>query len=182
MLIVPEALIAGLVSPEDAFRGGRGLLRRDGAGRGLQFSRGARGAGGGAAVRVQVGAGPGGRAAGGEGGRLFPGQHGEGDHQPPVHGASCSTPRPGVPTAMVGGNLLTALRTAAASALSIDRLARRGCARCWAWSGAGHQAGFQLRAAARVREFERVVAWNLHPEMLPKLGRSPPNLACRSRR
>ena len=36
--------------------------------------------------------------------------------------------------------------------------------------GAGHQAGFQLRAAARVRRFERVMAWNLHPEMLPKLG------------
>ena len=49
--------------------------------------------------------------------------------------------------------------------------------------GAGHQAGFQLRAAARARAFERVVAWNLHPEMLPKLGEpSPPNSACRSRR
>ena len=36
--------------------------------------------------------------------------------------------------------------------------------------GAGHQAGFQLRAAARVRRFERVIAWNLHPDMLPKLG------------
>jgi alanine dehydrogenase len=36
--------------------------------------------------------------------------------------------------------------------------------------GAGHQAGFQLRAAARVRRFERVIAWNLHPEMLPRLG------------
>ena len=36
--------------------------------------------------------------------------------------------------------------------------------------GAGHQAGFQLRAAARVRSWDRVIAWNLHPEMLPKLG------------
>jgi hypothetical protein len=36
--------------------------------------------------------------------------------------------------------------------------------------GAGHQAGFQLRAAARVRTFEKVIAWNLHPDMLPKLG------------
>ena len=70
---------------------------------------------------------------------------------------------------MVGGNLLTALRTAAASALSIDRLARKD-ARVLGIVGAGHQAGFQLRAAARVRRFERVIAWNLHPEMLPKLG------------
>ena len=70
---------------------------------------------------------------------------------------------------MVGGNLLTALRTAAASAISIDRLARRD-ARVLGMVGAGHQAGFQLRAAARVRRFERVVAWNLHPEMLPGLG------------
>ena len=36
--------------------------------------------------------------------------------------------------------------------------------------GAGHQAAFQLRAAARVRSFEKVSAWNLHPEMLPGLG------------
>ncbi len=70
---------------------------------------------------------------------------------------------------MVGGNLLTALRTAAASALSIDRLARRD-ARVLGMVGAGHQAAFQLRAAARVRAFERVVAWNLHPEMLPRLA------------
>lgn len=78
-------------------------------------------------------------------------------------------PDSGRPTAMVGGNLLTALRTAAASALSIDRLAGTG-ARVLGIVGAGHQAGFQLRAAARVRAWERVIAWNLHPEMLPKLG------------
>ena len=36
--------------------------------------------------------------------------------------------------------------------------------------GAGHQAQFQLRAAAEQRDFERVVAWNAHPDMLPKLG------------
>jgi ornithine cyclodeaminase len=27
-----------------------------------------------------------------------------------------------------------------------------------------------LRAAARVRQFDKVIAWNLHPDMLPKLG------------
>jgi len=70
--------------------------------------------------------------------------------------------------AMVGGNLLTALRTAAAAAISIDRLARKD-AKVLGMIGAGHQAGFQLRAAARARKFDRVIAWNLHPEMLPKL-------------
>jgi len=70
---------------------------------------------------------------------------------------------------MVGGNLLTALRTAAASALSIDRLARTD-AKVLGMVGAGHQAGFQLRAAARVRTWERVIGWNLHPDMLPKLA------------
>jgi hypothetical protein len=78
-------------------------------------------------------------------------------------------PDTGRPEAMVGGNLLTALRTAAASAIAIDRLARKE-AHVLGIVGAGHQAGFQLRAAARVRRFERVIAWNLHPDMLPKLG------------
>ena len=64
---------------------------------------------------------------------------------------------------------MTALRPAAASAISIDRLARAD-AKVLGIVGAGHQAGFQLRAAARVRAFERVIGWNLHPEMLPKLA------------
>ncbi|MGR3313802.1 iminosuccinate reductase BhcD [Roseovarius indicus] len=70
--------------------------------------------------------------------------------------------------AMVGGNLLTALRTAAASAVSIRYLARED-ARVLGMIGAGHQAGFQLRAALEQRAFEKVIGWNLHPEMLPNL-------------
>ena len=35
--------------------------------------------------------------------------------------------------------------------------------------GAGHQATFQLRAALEQRAFEKVIGWNLHPEMLPNL-------------
>jgi ornithine cyclodeaminase len=101
-------------------------------------------------------------------GGYFPGNAAKGitNHQSTVY---LFDPETGFPLAMVGGNLLTALRTAAASALSIDRLARRD-AKVLGMIGAGHQAGFQLRAAARVRAFEKVVAWNLHPEMLPKLG------------
>jgi ornithine cyclodeaminase len=79
-------------------------------------------------------------------------------------------PDTGRPFAMVGGNYLTAARTAAASSVSIAHLARPD-AKVLGMVGAGHQAGFQLRAAAKQRDFERVVAWNLHPEMLPTLAK-----------
>jgi ornithine cyclodeaminase len=36
--------------------------------------------------------------------------------------------------------------------------------------GAGHQATFQLRAAAEQRDFEKVVAWNIDPDMLSGLA------------
>ena len=71
--------------------------------------------------------------------------------------------------AVVGGNLLTALRTAAASSVSIRHLARED-ARVLGMVGAGHQAAFQLRSALEQRGFERVVGWNFHPEMLPRLA------------
>jgi ornithine cyclodeaminase len=71
--------------------------------------------------------------------------------------------------ALVGGNYLTAIRTAAASAVSIAHLARPD-ARVLGMVGAGHQSTFQLRAAAEQRAFDKVVAWNPHPDMLPKLA------------
>ncbi|NNF92409.1 MAG: ornithine cyclodeaminase family protein [Boseongicola sp.] len=78
-------------------------------------------------------------------------------------------PDTGQVKAMVGGNLLTALRTAAASSVSVRHLARPG-ARVIGMVGAGHQATFQLRAALEQRAFEKVIGWNLHPEMLPNLA------------
>lgn len=77
-------------------------------------------------------------------------------------------PDTGKVKAMVGGNLLTALRTAAASSVSIKHLARQD-AKVIGMIGAGHQAKFQLRAALEQRSFEKVIGWNLHPEMLPNL-------------
>ncbi|WP_136440147.1 iminosuccinate reductase BhcD [Pacificoceanicola onchidii] len=77
-------------------------------------------------------------------------------------------PDTGKPAAMVGGNLLTALRTAAASSVSIKHLARND-AKVIGMIGAGHQATFQLRAALEQRRFEKVIGWNYHPEMLPNL-------------
>lgn len=168
MLIVPEALIAALVTPADAFQAVEacfaGMARGDaynfpvvrealGEGRQYGFKSGLDRAGGQLGVKA---------------GGYFPGNAGKGliNHQSSVF---LFDPDTGRPLAMVGGNLLTALRTAAASALSIARLARPE-AQVLGIVGAGHQAGFQLRAAARVRRFERVIAWNLHPEMLPSLG------------
>lgn len=72
-------------------------------------------------------------------------------------------------SALVGGNYLTALRTAASSSVSIAHLARKD-AKVLGMVGAGHQSTFQLRAAVEQRAFEKVVAWNPHPDMLPRLG------------
>ncbi len=77
-------------------------------------------------------------------------------------------PDTGKASAMVGGNLLTALRTAAASSVSVRHLARAD-AKVIGMVGAGHQATFQLRATLEQRDFEKVIGWNLHPEMLPNI-------------
>ena len=78
-------------------------------------------------------------------------------------------PDTGRPTAMIGGTYLTAARTAASSAVSIKHLSRPD-SKVIGMIGAGHQAAFQLRAALRQRRFERVIGWNFHPEMLPRLA------------
>ena len=70
--------------------------------------------------------------------------------------------------ALVGGNYLTAVRTAAASSVSIAHLARKE-ARVLGMVGAGHQASFQLKAALQQREFEYVLGWNLHAVELARL-------------
>ncbi|WP_371228975.1 iminosuccinate reductase BhcD [Roseovarius sp. 2305UL8-3] len=71
-------------------------------------------------------------------------------------------------SAIVGGNLLTALRTAAAAAVSVAHLARKD-SEVLGIVGAGHQATFQLRAVAEQRNFKKVVAWNRSPEKLASL-------------
>lgn len=100
-------------------------------------------------------------------GGYWPGNAAKGltNHQSTVFLFDADTGRP---SAIVGGNYLTALRTAASSAVSIRHLSRPD-AKVLGMVGAGHQSAFQLRAAAEQRAFERVVAWNPHPEMLPKL-------------
>ncbi len=71
--------------------------------------------------------------------------------------------------ALVGGNYLTAIRTAASSAVSIAHLARKD-AKILGMIGAGHQSTFQLRAALEQRNFKKVVAWNKEPKKLTALA------------
>jgi len=71
--------------------------------------------------------------------------------------------------ALVGGNYLTAVRTAASCAVSIAHLARPD-SKTLGIVGAGHQATFQLRAAAEQRQFEKIVAWNKSPQRLDSLA------------
>lgn len=168
MLIIPEALIAELVSPEDAFAAVAATFAAMARGEAYNFPVVREALGEGRQYGFKSGLDRAGGMLGVKAGGYFPGNATRGitNHQSTVY---LFDPESGRPTAMVGGNLLTALRTAAASALSIDRLARVE-ARVLGIVGAGHQAAFQLRAAARVRNWDRVIAWNLHPEMLPKLG------------
>jgi alanine dehydrogenase len=172
MYIVPEALCPDLISMEDAFAAVEavfGAMARDDA---YNFP----------VVREAIGHvdalygfkggfDRAGKALGVKAGGYWPHNIERGDglinHQSTVF---LFDPDTGRPYAMVGGNYLTAARTAAASSVSIAHLARPD-AKVLGMVGAGHQAGFQLRAAAKQRAFERVVAWNLHPEMLPGLGK-----------
>ncbi len=168
MLIVPERLIAELVSPAEAFAAIEACFAAMARGEAYNFPVVREALGEGRQYGFKSGLDRAGGQLGVKAGGYFPGNMARGitNHQSTVF---LFDPETGIPTAMVGGNLLTALRTAAASALSIDRLARAD-AKVLGMIGAGHQAQFQLRAAARVRAFERVVGWNLHPEMLPKLA------------
>ncbi len=169
MLIVPEALIADLVSFDDAFAAVEGCFASMARGDAYNFPVVREALGEGRQYGFKSGLDRAGAQLGVKAGGYFPGNAAKGmiNHQSSVF---LFDPDTGRPQAMVGGNLLTALRTAAAQAISVDRLARKD-ARVLGMVGAGHQAGFQLRAAARVRKFERVIAWNLHPDMLPGLGK-----------
>jgi len=77
--------------------------------------------------------------------------------------------------ALVGGNLLTALRTAAASAVSIKYLAPKN-SRVLGMIGAGHQSAFQMRAAVEQCNFEKIIGWNHHPEKLDRLEKTAKEL------
>lgn len=169
MIIVPESAIAELVTPEDAFCAVEAVFAAMAGGEAYNFPVVREALGEGRQYGFKSGLDRAGGVLGLKAGGYFPGNAEKGitNHQSTVY---LFEPETGQPTAMVGGNLLTALRTAAASAVSIDRLARKD-AKVLGIVGAGHQSAFQLRAAARVRDFDKVVAWNRSPERLAALGK-----------
>ncbi len=75
----------------------------------------------------------------------------------------------GRPRALVAGNNLTALRTAAAAAAAARRLARPDACRV-AILGTGRQALFQLKALSEVRTLRSVVAWSRSPANVEAFG------------
>lgn len=175
MLVVAEKDIAGLMTPEAAFEAIEAVFASMAAGRAYNFP----------VVREAIGhedalyGFKGGFDAAGltlglKAGGYWPNnqKHGLINHQSTVF---LFDPDTGRVAAAVGGNLLTALRTAAASAVSVKYLAPKG-AKVLGMIGAGHQSAFQMRAAARVHQFEKVIGWNPHPEMLTRLAETAADL------
>ena len=168
MWIVPETAIAGLVDEQsaiDAIEATFAAMSRQDA---YNFPVVREALGEGRQYGFKSGLDRVGALLGVKAGGYFPGNADRGipNHQSTVY---LFDPDSGKPTAMVGGNLLTALRTAAASAISIKHLARQD-SKVLGMVGAGHQSAFQMRAAVRQRKFEKVVGWNYHPEMLSRLA------------
>jgi len=171
MWIVPETAIADLITPEASFEAVEAVFAAMAKGDAYNFP----------VIREAIGHedalygfkggfDKAGMALGLKAGGYWPNnleKHGLINHQSTVF---LFDPDTGKVNAMVGGNLLTALRTAAASSVSIKHLARKG-ARVMGMVGAGHQATFQLRAALGQRQFDKVIGWNYHPEMLPNIER-----------
>ena len=169
MIIVPEAAMADLISRADAYRAVENVFASMSKGRACNFP----------VIREAIGHADAlygfksgfdrdGLALGLKSGGYWPGNADKGltNHQSTVFLFDADS---GQCRAVVGGNLLTALRTAAASAVSINHLARQD-AKVLGMIGAGHQSAFQLRAAVEQRDFDRIVGWNYHPDMLPRLA------------
>jgi ornithine cyclodeaminase len=72
-------------------------------------------------------------------------------------------PEGGAPVCVVHAGEITAIRTAAASAVATDALARKD-ARRLALLGYGEQAASHARAIAKVRDLESILVWGRSPE------------------
>jgi len=168
MIIVPEKEIAGLISPEAAFDAVEAVFGAMARGDAYNFPviREAIGHED-ALYGFKSGFDRAGLVLGLKAGGYWPNNLEKGliNHQSTVF---LFDPDTGRFKAAVGGNLLTALRTAAASAVSIKHLARKD-SKVLGMIGAGHQSAFQMRAAVKQRDFDRVIGWNMHPEMLSRL-------------
>ncbi|WP_395543591.1 iminosuccinate reductase BhcD [Neotabrizicola sp. sgz301269] len=169
MHIVPEAAIAGLMTRDQSFRAVEAVFASmaRGSARNFPVIREALGHAD-ALYGFKSGFDRDSLALGLKSGGFWPGNAAKGltNHQSSIFLFDADT---GQIKAVIGGNLLTALRTAAASAVSIHHLARPD-AEVMAMVGAGHQATFQLRAALEQRKFRRVIAWNRSPDRLDRLA------------
>jgi ornithine cyclodeaminase/alanine dehydrogenase-like protein (mu-crystallin family) len=168
LLIVSEEVCAKVIGRDDAFRAVENVFGAMARGDAYNFPviREAIGYAD-ALYGFKSGFDKAGMALGVKSGGYWPGNAAKGltNHQSTIF---LFDPDTGQLRALVGGNYLTAVRTAASSSVSIAHLARKD-SKVLGMVGAGHQSTFQLRAAAQQRDFEKVVAWNFHPEMLPNL-------------
>ncbi|MCW5696840.1 MAG: ornithine cyclodeaminase family protein [Bauldia sp.] len=173
--IVPDALCSSLVDEETAFRAVSDVFAAmsNGEARNFPVVREALGYED-ALYGFKGGFDRAGQTLGVKAGGYWPNNHTRGliNHQSSV---LLFDPDTGRISAMVGGNYLTAVRTAAASAVSIAQLARPDV-KVLGIVGAGHQSAFQLRGAVRQRKFERIIGWNFHPEMLPRVAETAKEL------
>ncbi len=169
MFIVPEKDIAGLMTPEAAFAAIESVFAAMASKDAYNFPVIREDIGhAGALYGFKSGFDRKGLALGLKSGGYWPGNADKGltNHQSTVFLFDADT---GQCRAVVGGNLLTALRTAAASAVSIKHLARED-SKVLGIIGAGHQSVFQMQAAVKQRNFEKVVGWNRSPEKLARLA------------
>lgn len=168
MIVVPETAVTELVTPEDALAAVEAVFAAmaDGTARNFPVVREALSHAD-AVYGLKSGFDRDGGMLGVKAGGYWPGNaaHGLTNHQSTV---CLFDPDSGQCRALVAGNRLTALRTAAAAAVSIRHLASPE-AEVLGIVGAGHQAAFQLRAALGQCAFRRVLGWNRHPERLAEL-------------
>ena len=175
MWIVPEAEISGLITPEASFDAVESVFAAMSRGDAYNFPviREAIGHAD-ALYGFKSGFDRAGLNLGLKSGGYWPGNEAKGltNHQSTIFLFDADT---GKCRAVVGANLLTALRTAAASAVSIRHLARKD-AKVLGLIGAGHQSTFQMRAAVQQRDFDKVIGWNRHPEKLARLEQTATEL------
>ena len=169
MIIVPEKIIPELIDRKTSFDAVEAVFGAMARGDAYNFPVIREDIGyAGALYGFKSGFDKAGLALGLKSGGYWPGNEAKGltNHQSTVF---LFDPDTGQLKAVVGGNYLTAVRTAAASAVSIKHLARRD-SKVLGMIGAGHQSAFQMRAALEQRSFEKVIGWNFHPEMLSRLA------------
>ena len=105
----------------------------------------------------------------------------------PNHGSTTMLldPETGLPDSLISAGYLNGLRTAAANAVAVDRLARPDAA-VLGVIGAGHQAEFEVRAVADKRPIERVKIWSrtetTAADLCRRLSDLPAEVAVSSRR